>query len=218
MPRHTYKQPKNKVPPFLVPAIGVGVAMFVFLLIPLSQKLGDIFQPDSGDTLDDFLDAEPPVEEMVEEEQPPEEQEEEEPPEMAEESQEMDTNLDMPSLDLGLGGGIVLNLPKFNVKDDPNALFDSGDLDQPPRAVTKFPPQYPPSMRRKGITGRVIVAVQLSPSGAISQTSIKTSSGHTALDRAAEQAIRKWRFKPGMKRGKPVRSKVNIPMNFKLNR
>lgn len=216
MTRHTFKEPKGKIPRPVITLIGIFAALAVFLAIPLSQKLGEIFQPDVVEDTD-FDATEPPDESMVEEEQKPPEEEEEPPPEMEPDPQEAEASMEAPALEIGTGGGMVLNIPKFNVKEGAG-VFDSGDLDQPPRAVTKFPPQYPSSMRRKGIVGRVVVRVRLSAAGSVVDSSIKSSSGHVALDRAAEEAVRKWRFKPGIKGGKKVQSICNIPINFKLNR
>jgi protein TonB len=45
---------------------------------------------------------------------------------------------------------------------------------------------------------------------------INSSSGDDALDRAAAEAIRRWRFHPARYGDKPVESWLRIPIEFRL--
>ncbi len=57
-------------------------------------------------------------------------------------------------------------------------------------------PDYPDSARREGREGRVLLRVLVDEHGRSKKVEINSSSGSEALDRAATEAIRRWRFHP----------------------
>ncbi len=60
---------------------------------------------------------------------------------------------------------------------------------------SKVPPVYPELAKRMKITGIVKVEATVDADGKV--TAVKTLSGSTALQAAAEDAVRKWKFVPG---------------------
>jgi protein TonB len=54
--------------------------------------------------------------------------------------------------------------------------------------------------------------------GRITGTSIKQSSGHPDLDKAAINAVNKWRFKPAVRGGRKVRASCVVPFNFEVKK
>ena len=87
---------------------------------------------------------------------------------------------------------------------------------RPTGLASNLPPIYPKLARRRGIEGTVVIMAEISPSGLVSSTSIKTSSGSNTLDTAAIRAIRDWRFTPATNNGSPITSEVEIPLTFKI--
>lgn len=77
-------------------------------------------------------------------------------------------------------------------------------------------PLYPAMAKRRQWEGKVILKVKVLASGAASEVSIQTSSGHEILDEAALEAVRQWHFVPAKRGGQPVDSLVNVPINFNL--
>ena len=77
-------------------------------------------------------------------------------------------------------------------------------------------PLYPAMAKRRQWEGKVILKVKVLASGAASEVSIQTSSGHEILDEAALDAVRQWHFVPAKRGGQPVDSLVNVPINFNL--
>ncbi|MDZ7667683.1 MAG: TonB family protein [Desulfotignum sp.] len=80
------------------------------------------------------------------------------------------------------------------------------------------PPRYPGNARRRGHAGTVMLMVFVSEKGAARQIRIFESSGYTALDRAAENAVAAWRFEPGTSDGVPTGMWVKIPITFEVNK
>lgn len=78
------------------------------------------------------------------------------------------------------------------------------------------PPRYPRRARSRGEEGRVLIRVSVLGSGRVGGASISRSSGHSSLDRAALKAVKRWRFKPALRGGKPVKAILTVPVVFKL--
>ncbi|MBE9485828.1 MAG: energy transducer TonB, partial [Chloroflexi bacterium] len=77
-------------------------------------------------------------------------------------------------------------------------------------------PTYPRSARRRGWEGEVWLRVRVAESGQVLKVRIERSSGHSILDRAALEAVRHWRFRPGRLGIKPVAVDVRVPVCFEL--
>ena len=78
------------------------------------------------------------------------------------------------------------------------------------------PPAYPPTAERRGLSGTVLLAIEVAASGSVTAVRIERSSGHEVLDEAARSAVRSWRFKPASFRGRPTAATVNKPIEFTL--
>jgi protein TonB len=77
-------------------------------------------------------------------------------------------------------------------------------------------PAYPDSARREGREGRVLLRALVDDQGRIKQVEINNSSGSDTLDRAAVEAIKRWRFHPARHGERPVESWLRIPIEFRL--
>lgn len=84
-------------------------------------------------------------------------------------------------------------------------------------AVFSPAPDYPASALRSRDEGTVLVRVTIDQHGMPLDISIERSSRSRALDRAALDALRQWRFKPAMAQGAAVESSLVIPISFKAN-
>lgn len=75
-------------------------------------------------------------------------------------------------------------------------------------------PRYPSRALRRGESGTVRVRVEVGPDGRPSQVSVAQASGSRDLDRAAVDAVRRWRFHPARRNGEPVPGTVIVPISF----
>lgn len=78
------------------------------------------------------------------------------------------------------------------------------------------PPPYPAASKHKKETGTVVVRVVISEQGTVMDASIRQSSGFSALDEAALNAVRRYRFSPTIRDGRPVIASGSIAMPFTL--
>ena len=75
---------------------------------------------------------------------------------------------------------------------------------------------YPISAKEAGIEGKVLVKAIIDESGNVAETEV-IKSVNTDCDKAAVDAIKKTKFTPVTKDGKPVKAEVVIPIMFKLS-
>ena len=78
-------------------------------------------------------------------------------------------------------------------------------------------PVYPPTSRRLGEQGTVLLRVLIGADGSVQQAQLKKSSGYDRLDAAALETVRKWRFVPGKRGGVPEAMWHEQPIKFELN-
>jgi protein TonB len=77
-------------------------------------------------------------------------------------------------------------------------------------------PRYPAAARRRGIEGEVLLRVAVGLDGRAERVEIVRSSGSALLDKAAVEALERWRFEPARAAGQPVAATVEIPVTFRL--
>jgi protein TonB len=82
--------------------------------------------------------------------------------------------------------------------------------------IKKVQPNYPANALRMHVEGPVQLLATIGTSGNI--TAVKTLSGDATLARAAQEAVKQWKYKPYYLNGDPVEIQTQITVNFKLPR
>lgn len=88
----------------------------------------------------------------------------------------------------------------------------------PPRqvgAVDTPRPGYPPELACAGIGGTVVLSLTVGTEGRPTQVRLVRSSGQQALDAAAQEGVRSWKFNPATRNGQPVPQTIQVPVNYK---
>ncbi|MBP9664643.1 MAG: TonB family protein [Pyrinomonadaceae bacterium] len=81
-------------------------------------------------------------------------------------------------------------------------------------ATDRTSPTYPPIAKMQRMTGIVRVDLTVNEEGKVDE--VQKMSGPLMLQVAAERAIKKWRFKPFMRDGQPVKAIGFVSFNFDL--
>ena len=77
-------------------------------------------------------------------------------------------------------------------------------------------PSYPPAARAAGLEGAVVVHCIIDETGSAVTVSVLKSCGYAALDEAARQGVKKWRFSPAKRSGSPIASFYDVRVVFRL--
>lgn len=84
-----------------------------------------------------------------------------------------------------------------------------------PVPISQTPPKYPSRAMRRGEEGLVRVKVEVGADGEPTSVTVDTSSQSRELDRAAVDAVRRWRFRPAQQEGVAVAGTLIVPIEFK---
>lgn len=128
--------------------------------------------------------------------------------------------LGLPSGGPGSGGGIGLGT-STGVGSGPGAgawgsgAYRIGGAVSAPALLYKVEPEYSEEARKAKYQGVVVLKVVVDPAGSVVNPQIVRSLG-LGLDEKAIEAVRKWRFRPGYKDGKPVSVIAEIEVSFRL--
>lgn len=213
-----YRAPKGKGTGLSGLALGIGASGLLFLAIPLTQIFNKYEK--KPDEIMAIEVAPPPPPPPPEEPPPPPEPEKEEPP------PELDTppppisldQLDM-ALNPGTGGSMSgdFALPTFDVSGSDLGgveIFELGDVDSPPQPRTRIEFSYPSAAKRKGITGTVRVEYIVSEKGRVEDIKIVDSPDRTLSD-ATSDVLRRARFEPATKGGRPVKVRMRASVPYR---
>ncbi|MGE0608233.1 MAG: TonB family protein [Pirellulales bacterium] len=98
----------------------------------------------------------------------------------------------------------------------PSAGSEGAQTDTDPTLVVNPAPPYPADALRAGLQGRVILRVAVNRAGIVDALQVETSSGSASLDSAAAETVRRWRFRPATRLGRPTATTVLIPVRFSI--
>ncbi|BET69097.1 hypothetical protein ASA1KI_40150 [Opitutales bacterium ASA1] len=199
--------------------LSIAVTLILFIAVPLANLLS-ISNDDGPEirALDTSLQPPPPP--PTEPPPPPEEQQEEEKPEL----DKTPPPLSLAALDVllnpGTGAasgdfGMGVALSDFDALDELR-VFELSELDKTPNPVQRIAPTYPYEAKQAGLVGWVRVLFVVDETGSVRNARVDASS-HREFEAAALDAIRLWKFTPGMKDGAAVRTRMLLPFKFSLN-
>ncbi len=95
------------------------------------------------------------------------------------------------------------------------AVFRAGGGVTGPVLLYKVEPEYSDEARKAKFQGTVVLYAEVDPSGRAVNVRVTRSLG-LGLDEKALEAVKKWKFRPGYKDGKPVTVAALIEINFRL--
>lgn len=102
--------------------------------------------------------------------------------------------------------------PPVNVATPTGGPIDVGSLIA--YATRQSSPIYPPAAKSTRTTGIVKVELTVDEKGDVSE--VQKTSGPTMLQGAAKDAVRKWKFRPFVRDGQPVKATGFVSFNFAL--
>ncbi|MGD0839649.1 MAG: TonB family protein [Candidatus Acidiferrales bacterium] len=86
---------------------------------------------------------------------------------------------------------------------------------QEKKILTRVAPNYPDVARQAGVEGTVALRVEIGQDGSVQD--VEPISGPPLLERAAAEAVAKWRYAPTLVDGNPVNVITTVSVEFHLN-
>jgi periplasmic protein TonB len=114
-------------------------------------------------------------------------------------------------------GGRIGGMGKASTLEEKfDTAFSLSEMDQKPRAIFQATPVYPAAMRGKDVEGVVSVIFVVDPAGKVASPRIEKSS-HTAFSEPALDAVKQWKFEPGVKAGQRAACRMRVSIRFPLS-
>jgi len=98
-------------------------------------------------------------------------------------------------------------------KAAPEPVYKAGGGVKPPRAIFSPDPEYTTKARSEHQRGTVAMKVVVGADGLTRDIKVDRSLSPD-LDKAAMDAVKRWRFTPGTKDGKPVAVQISVTVSF----
>jgi protein TonB len=200
-------------------AVAAGLTGVLFGILPFSHLVA---KPGKKLELRKATSAElpPPVEESA---PPPPNETEPPPPADQPEPQLSDAPQQIPvtaDLETAMGGGGALaglgeTIRAATAESVQTDTFDVTELEKRPEPLSQVPPVYPAELRRAKVEGSVTLVFVLNEEGRVEDPRVESSS-RPEFEKPALDAIRRWKFRPGMKDGKAVSTYMRLPMRFNV--
>jgi len=191
----------------------------VFLVLPLTQ-MSSAGRVDRQLTSLTAATVEPPPPPPVIEEPEPEEEPEEEPePEPVMEMESTEMSIDIPSLEGLTGTGPAINVGSLVDGAAPieqEEIFDVTQLDNKPTLVGSVKPVHPKDLLKQRVEGSVVLQFVVNEEGRVEDPRVESAS-RPEFEKPALEAVRRWKFKPGMREGEPVSAYVRQRVSFGIS-
>jgi TonB family protein len=109
-----------------------------------------------------------------------------------------------------LGGTVILARPSLAGQEtkgkDPENL----------KLIKKVEPVYPDEARKAGIEGLVVLEGTIDTEGNVSKVKVLKGENES-LNKAAAEAVKQWKYKPAILKGKPMPVNFTVTVKFSLN-
>jgi TonB family protein len=94
-------------------------------------------------------------------------------------------------------------------------VFNLAQLDRIPEAIFQPPPIFPVTLKKEVTNARVEVEFIVTAKGEVVEVRV-VSTTHPGFENAAIAGVSRWQFRPGMKSGKRVNTRMRVPLLFRV--
>lgn len=101
------------------------------------------------------------------------------------------------------------------VKDVKEQIYDVGGDVEAPKLIHVVEPEFNPKSEEAFVSGTIKMQIVVTKDGSVKDPKI-LAGPNKRQDEAAIDAVMKWRFKPGLKKGEPVNVRATVEVNFHL--
>lgn len=87
--------------------------------------------------------------------------------------------------------------------------------DRPPEVISRPVPLYPYELRVRNITGIVTFNFTIEKDGSVEEVDVIESTD-PLFSQEAIAAVKKWKFRPALGKGKPIRKQLHTSLSFNI--
>lgn len=126
-----------------------------------------------------------------------------------------------PNVQSSLGAAKLSSIP-VNIAHGPRTssgltdIFNLSQLDRVPEPISQTAPRFPAELKRDVMSAKVVVEFIVDSDGRVRDPFI-ISTSHPGFNEAAIDGVSRWRFRPGIKTGRKVNTRMRVPILFEVN-
>ena len=121
-----------------------------------------------------------------------------------------------PPMSGGQPANLLVKFPfKLEKEVKKEEVYEISALNSPPKPIKQVAPIYPPELKRNRVEGEVELVFVVLEDGSVDDLRIKSMS-NPAFAESLVKAVEQWTFEPGIKDGRPVKTRIHFPMSFTL--
>jgi protein TonB len=131
-----------------------------------------------------------------------------------------------PSLNSAIGS-VGIDLPGFAptemggaskklLGDVKSSVMTADSVDEKPRPMHQPQPKLPARVVQKQVEGKVVIRLLVDEDGRVERIKIMKAEPQGLFEEPVKEAAKQWRYQPAQYQGKPVKTWIEVPMNFKL--
>jgi periplasmic protein TonB len=216
----TYRVPQARGDLPLAVLVGAVSAFVIFVLMALAQMIGHVKPP--ANEIDETVMAFNPPETLQIEAPPPPPPEEKEPtPELEQAPPQLSLDQLDIALNPGTGGSLAGDFAMPTVDTSQQSLgsedfVDFSELDQVPRPIGVVGFDFPRRLKEKPVSGTLVLMLKLDDKGEVLDAQL-VSSDLPAFNDVVVSQIRRWRFTPPTKNGRPVHAQARLPIPINIH-
>ncbi|SDS07658.1 protein TonB [Opitutus sp. GAS368] len=95
-------------------------------------------------------------------------------------------------------------------------IFDISQLDHVPEPIVQPAPEFPYSLKKDVEEAQVVVDFVVDTHGETRDIHV-LSSTHPGFERTSVDGVAKWRFRPGLKAGRKVNTRMRVPIRYTVH-
>ncbi len=114
-------------------------------------------------------------------------------------------------------GSMEFGTMAFTPPAPPQTEFDIGQVDKLPQVISRIRPVYPAAAKQKNIEGVVVVKFKVTTAGTVENVSVLKAKPAGYFEKAAMDAVKKWKFQPGIVEEEPVNTWMTAMVKFRLD-
>ncbi len=129
--------------------------------------------------------------------------------------------MQMPTVGGPGATSIAVDAPPMDTKVDMQGGLDLGAASSDTEAVpvVRVEPIYPQIAAQRSMEGWVLLKFDIGPSGNVQNAKVVESDPPRIFDEAALNAVKKWKYKPQVREGKPLTTRgITVRLTFKLEK
>lgn len=120
---------------------------------------------------------------------------------------------------IGINNGIEIDISSTfrEIVSIPDQIYNQTEVDQSPRVLRSFPPQYPYLAKRDNIEGWVVLRFVVDTEGMAEKVEVVAADPVGIFEEAALKAVTRYRFKAAIKNGEAVNCIIKQRIRFTLD-